>query len=60
MANTISESNRLHKTYVPVKLAAVLEADAARLRGREKNKTANKVTTPPAKKLQPDNSKASK
>jgi hypothetical protein len=34
MANSLSESNRLHKTYAPVQLAAVRDADAARMRGR--------------------------
>ena len=34
MANSISESNRLHKTYAPVQLAAVRSADEARKRGR--------------------------
>ena len=33
MANTLSASNRLHKTYGPVMLAAVRDADAARRRG---------------------------
>ena len=57
MANTISTSNRLFRTYVTVKLAAVREADAARLRGREKNKMARKVTPAPAQKLHRDNLK---
>jgi hypothetical protein len=34
MANTLSHSNRLHKTYAPVRLASV--RDAARRRGRAK------------------------
>ena len=34
MANTISASNQLHKTYGPVVLASVRDADAARQRGR--------------------------
>ena len=38
MANSISTSNRLHKTYGPVQLAAVREADAARQRGRSKGR----------------------
>jgi hypothetical protein len=36
MANTLSASNRLHKTYGPVMLAAVRDIDAARRRGRTK------------------------
>jgi hypothetical protein len=36
MANTLSASNRLHKTYGPVMLAAVRDADAVRRRGRTK------------------------
>ena len=36
MANTISASNRLHKTYAPVMLASVRDVDAARQRGRVK------------------------
>ena len=36
MANTISASNQLHKTYGPVILASVRDADAARQRGRAK------------------------
>ena len=36
MANSISASTRLQKTYSPVMLAAVREADKARLAGRSK------------------------
>jgi hypothetical protein len=36
MANSLSVSNKLHKTYAPIQLAAVREADQARLRGRAK------------------------
>ncbi len=36
MANSISTSNRLHKTYGPARLSAVRAADAARQRGRGK------------------------
>jgi hypothetical protein len=36
MANTISTSNTLHKTYVPTQLGQVRNADAARRRGRHK------------------------
>ena len=42
MANTISESNRLQKAYLPKKLAVVRKVDEARLRGREKNKSTKK------------------
>jgi hypothetical protein len=34
MANTLSASNALHKTYTPVELSSVRAADAARLKGR--------------------------
>lgn len=34
MGNTISTSNALHKTYQPVDLTVVRQADAARMRGR--------------------------
>jgi hypothetical protein len=37
MANDLSSSNSLHKTYVPVDLATVRSVDAARRRGRHKN-----------------------
>ena len=36
MANSLSQSNRLHKTYAPVQLASVRDTDAARRRGRAK------------------------
>jgi hypothetical protein len=36
MANSLSHSNRLHKTYAPVQLSKVRDADAARKRGRVK------------------------
>jgi hypothetical protein len=36
MANSISQSTRLQKTYAPVQLASVREADAARARGRRR------------------------
>jgi len=46
MANTLAASNRLHKTYAPVVLASVRDADAARQRaGRScENKTRPKVS----------------
>jgi hypothetical protein len=34
MANSIGQSNRLHRTYGPVQLATVRKADAARKVGR--------------------------
>jgi hypothetical protein len=34
-------SNTLHKTYAPVDIAAVLNADAARLKGRRKMRAVN-------------------
>jgi hypothetical protein len=36
MANSLSASNRLHKTYGPVQLAYLRDTDAARARGRAK------------------------
>jgi hypothetical protein len=36
MANTLSQSNKLHQTYAPPQLASVRDADAARRRGRAK------------------------
>jgi hypothetical protein len=33
-ANSLSQSNRLHKTYGPAQLASVRDTDAARRRGR--------------------------
>jgi len=57
MANTLSASNRLHKTYGPVQLADVRDADAARKVGRAKLReqggecsepSGNKSVPPPA------------
>jgi hypothetical protein len=36
MANGLSQSDRLRKTYLPVQLAKVREVDVARMRGRTK------------------------
>ena len=36
MANTLSQSNKLHATYAPVQLASVHDVDAARKVGRAK------------------------
>jgi hypothetical protein len=52
MANTISTSNRLHRTYVPVDVEAVRDVDVARKRGRERIRT-KKLQLQSAKKLQP-------
>ena len=52
MANTLSASNRLHKTYAPVVLASVRDADTARKRGRAKlreQKPTESVTAPAGK-----------
>jgi hypothetical protein len=43
LANSIGRSNTLHKTYAPVDIEAVKNADAARLRGRQKIRAANKA-----------------
>ena len=37
LANSIERSNTLHKTYAPVDIEAVLNADAARLKGSPQN-----------------------
>jgi hypothetical protein len=52
MANSIAESNRLHRTYGPVVLASVRDADAARQRGRTKlreQKDIESITAPAQK-----------
>jgi len=36
LANTLSHSNALHKTYNPVEVAKVIAADEARMIGRQK------------------------
>jgi hypothetical protein len=41
LANSISRSNALHKTYAPVDIEAVRNADAARLRGRQRMRAEN-------------------
>ena len=53
MANTLSASNRLHKTYVPVMLASVREVDEARMLGRAKlrEQTEGESVTAPARKV---------
>ena len=52
MANSIDHSNVLHKTYAPVDLEAVRNADDARLKGRRKMRTTNK----PGAKVSPEQS----
>jgi hypothetical protein len=41
LANSIERSNTLHKTYAPLDLEAVRNADAARLKGRRRIRAAN-------------------
>jgi hypothetical protein len=41
LANSIERSNTLHKTYAPLDLEAVRNADAARLKGRQRMRAAN-------------------
>jgi hypothetical protein len=53
MANTIASSNRLHKTYIPVDVAAVRDVDDARARGRSRTKPEQKLQLRPVGKLQP-------
>ena len=53
MANTIASSNRLHRTYIPVDVAAVRDVDEARAAvDRERNRS-KKLQLRSAKKLQP-------
>jgi len=64
MAYTLSASNRLHKTYGPVMLAAVRDADAARRRGRTKlrgqsEQTGDESVTAPARKVSQADGEAS-
>ncbi len=51
MANSLSTSNRLHKTYAPVRLASVRDVDDARRRGRARlrEQTEPKILTAPAR-----------
>jgi hypothetical protein len=50
LANSISRSNTLHKTYAPVDIEAVRRTDSARLQGRRRIRSGNKrgdfVSTP--------------
>jgi hypothetical protein len=41
MANSIGQSNALHRTYAPVSIEAVRNADAARLEGRRRMRREN-------------------
>ena len=41
LANSIGRSNALHKAYAPVDIKAVLNTDAARLRGRQRMRAEN-------------------
>ncbi len=55
LANSIERSNSLHKTYAPLDIQAVRNADAARLKGRQrmraKNETGAKVSTQQATRV---------
>ena len=53
MANTISSSNRLHRTYIPVDIGAVRDVDEARAVSRERTRS-KKLQLRAGKKLQPD------
>ena len=54
MANSISVSNRLHKTYGPVQLATVRQADEARKAGRTllREQKPDKSLTAPVRKVE--------
>ena len=41
LANSIQQSNELHRTYAPVNIEAVRNIDDARLKGRRKMRAAN-------------------
>jgi hypothetical protein len=43
LANSIERSNTLHKTYAPVDIEAVRNADAARLKGRQRMRAENET-----------------
>ena len=43
LSNTLSQSNQIFDTYSPVQLAAVREADKARIEGRRRMKLSNIV-----------------
>ena len=56
MANTLSQSNKLHATYAPVQLASVRDVDAARKRGRTELREQNQTKSVPRRpeKCPPD------
>jgi hypothetical protein len=60
LANSIERSNTLHKTYAPLDLEAVRNADAARLKGRRRMRAANEsganVSTPQPGRVSTDKS----
>ncbi|HEY5829290.1 MAG TPA: hypothetical protein VIV01_13095, partial [Hyphomicrobiaceae bacterium] len=55
MANTLSASNRLHRTYAPVQLASVRDVDEARRigRGKLREQKADESIRAPAQKYPP-------
>ena len=58
LANSIERSNTLHKTYAPLNIEAVRNADAARLRGRKRIRAGNesgvKVSTQQPRRVSTD------
>jgi hypothetical protein len=58
LANSIERSNTLHKTYAPLNIEAVRNADAARLKGRKRIRAGNesgvKVSTQQPKRVSTD------
>jgi len=58
LANSIERSNTLHKTYAPLDIEAVRNADAARLKGRQRIRAGNengvKVSTQSARRVSTD------
>jgi hypothetical protein len=58
LANSIERSNTLHKTYAPLDIEAVRNADAARLKGRRRIRAGNesglKVSTPHSGRVSTD------
>jgi hypothetical protein len=49
MANSLSQSNRLHKTYGPVQLASVRDTERRRGRAKLREQKADESRPPPAK-----------
>jgi hypothetical protein len=62
MANSLSASNRLHKTYGPVMLASVRSVDAARAVGRARlrEQKPDESVTGPVRKVSPGMKKPAK